>query len=166
MRDFLNTDKGRYLAIAAGAVGTLLLAWLAFGVLSEDNASRSADRVFIDARTGQQFGYTLVKGDSLPIPSPHSNGDRVGYEAEPCYWTTDGKIKEEPTWVLPMVKVDAKAGPTFCNDCGRLVRPRNPVPTPGSNPPPTEAEYKAPRSTPGTPAPSDEYPDDARQRPN
>ena len=163
MREFFNSDKGRYTLLALGAVVALALAWVAYGYLSEDNASRSADRVFIDSRTGQQFGYVIAKGDTIPVPSPHSSGERVGYEAEPCYWTADGQIKDEPTWVLPMVKVDEKAGPTFCPDCGRLVRPLNPIPVADSKPPPTQAEYKAPRTTPGAPT-SPEAPEDTREQ--
>ena len=161
MRDFLESDKGRYLAIAAGVVGALALVWVIGSWVSSSPAERSADRVFIDAKTGERFGYTIAKGEAFPVPSPHSSGERVGYEAEPCYWTADGKIKEEPTWVLPMVKVDEKAGPTFCPECGRLVRPLNPIPTPGSKPPPTQAEYKAPRTAPGSPDTS-EAPEDTR----
>ncbi len=149
MRDFLNSDKGRYVAIAAGALGGLLFVWVMIGWFQDTPASRSTDRIFIDAKTGQQFGYVITKGETIPVPSPHSGGERVGYEAEPCYWTADGKVKQDPTWVLVKQKVEGSAGPTFCQDCGRLVRALNPIPVPGATPPPTEAEFKPARPAPG-----------------
>jgi hypothetical protein len=147
IRNFLHTDIGRYFALGGSVLGIIVLGWLLLGQLGGGVAARSADRVFIDAKTGEQFGYTISKNEAFPVPSPHSNGELTGYEAEPCYWTADGGIKAEPTWVLPLVKVDPEAGPTFCPECGRLVRPLNPIPTPGSTPPPTQAQYK-PRNEP------------------
>ena len=123
-------------------------------------AARSADRIFVDARTGKQFGYRLSKEETVPVPSPHSGGERVGYEAEPCYWNADGSYKSSPTWVLPKVKADPEAGPTFCHDCGRLVVPRNPEPYRGAKPPPTQAEYKPPTRREAQEA--GEYPEPAR----
>ena len=145
MQDFLHTRAGQYTAYAASAVVLLLLGWLVVSAtLGGSNARRSTDRIFIDARTGQQFGYRLSKNEMTPVPSPYSRGERVGYEAEPCYWKADGTFDSTPTWVLPKVKADPQAGPTFCHDCGRLVVPRNPEPYPGANPPPTQAQYKPP----------------------
>ena len=59
-----------------------------------------------------------------PVKSPHS-GKETGYEPERCYWTADGKPKPEPTYVLLNAAV-GKPGPTFCQDCKRLVVGLNP----------------------------------------
>ena len=144
MRNFMNTRAGLYTAYSASVLAVALLGWIVLSATGSSAAQRSADRVFIDARTGGQFGYTLSKGETVPVPSPFSNGERVGYEAEPCYWKADGSYKSAPTWVLPRVKVDLSAGATFCDECDRLVVPRNPEPMPGAKPPPTRAEYKPP----------------------
>ena len=144
MGNFLNTKAGQYTAAVAGGLVLLALGWLVLSATVAGSAAHSANRIFIDARSGEQFNYRLSKEEMLPVPSPHSGGERVGYEAEPCYWNADGSYKSEPTWVLPRVKADPQAGPTFCHDCGRLVVPRNPEPFPGAKPPPTQAEYKPP----------------------
>ena len=146
IREFLNTDRGFYVGAGVAGLGVLVALWLLVQQFGQSPARRSAQRIFIDVNTGQQFRYTLSKEETTPVPSPHSGGQRVGYEAEPCYWTKEGTIKNEPTWVLPRVKVDPEAGASFCPDCGRLVVPRNPIPVPGSSrPPPMESEYRAPR---------------------
>ena len=141
LREFLATDTGRYAAIGATAAAVLLAGWMVLRQLGGGVAARSAHRVFIDANTNQTFEFTLTMGETIPVPSPHSGGQRAGYEAEPCYWTRDGKSKSEPTWVLPRAKVDPAAAPTFCPDCGRLVVPRNPMPSGTTAPPPTKEQY-------------------------
>lgn len=130
IRELLDTQAGRYLGYGLAGLGVLLAGWLIVGQFGGGIAARSAQRMFIDSNTGEQFQYTISKGEMIPVPSPHSDGARVGYEAEPCYWTKEGGVKEDPTWVLPKVKIDTAAGPTFCADCGRLVVPRNPAASP------------------------------------
>lgn len=147
IREFLNTPAGRYVSFGVAGLGVLLMGWLVVSQFTGGIASRSAKRIFIDSNTNEQFQYTLSKGEMIPVPSPHSDGARVGFEAEPCYWTKEGGVKDEPTWVLPKVKVNPDAGPTFCHDCGRLVVPLNPLPLPGTSVPPSETEYKARRSS-------------------
>jgi hypothetical protein len=93
------------------------------------------------AQTGKAFTVELKDGLSIPVRSPYS-GQQTGYPAELCYWTKDGKPKDEPTAVLLNSWV-GKRGPTFCPDCGRLVVGRNPEPAPDRKPPPTREEYQS-----------------------
>lgn len=94
---------------------------------------------FMCAETGKPFTLTITPGMTLPVRSPHS-GRNSGYPAEFCYWTKDGGIRKESFPVL-LNSYLGKRDPTFCPDCGRLVRSRNPQPVPG-HPPPTRQEYK------------------------
>src|SRR5688572_4306537 len=115
-REWLETDTGRYAALAMMTFALLVAAWMVFRQFGGGVAALSANRVFVDANTNEPFELTLTMGETIPVPSPHSGGQRVGYEAEPCYWTREGKSKSEPTWVLPRAKVDPAAVPTFCHD--------------------------------------------------
>lgn len=139
LREHIHSRGGRVAACGLAAVGVVALG-LAARQLGGGVAATSAERVFIDAHTGDAFVHTLSAGEMVPVASPHSAGAAVGYEAEPCYWTADGQLKPEPTWVLPRVKVEPSAGPTFCPDCDRLVVPLNPA---GPEAPPTSREYAA-----------------------
>ena len=102
--------------------------------------------MFICAETGKPFEYTIKRGDTLPVKSPHS-GKNTGWEAEKCFWTADGKFKSEPTYVL-LNEHSGKPGATFCPDCGRLVVRFNPPPTAGATPPPKESEMKDRKARP------------------
>ena len=139
MTTLLNNPKLRPVWFFVAALGFATFAWFVYSQFGNSAAAATADRVFVDAQTGQTFQHTLKIGETQPVEAP--SGGKTGYEAEPCYWTADGGGKPEPTWVLPQVKVDPTAGPTFCPDCGRLVTPRNPQPGLGITPPPTKAEY-------------------------
>ncbi|MFT3785388.1 MAG: hypothetical protein QM770_04380 [Tepidisphaeraceae bacterium] len=139
MREFLRTKAGT----AAAWIFTLALLGLAGFMIwnfagSSDGAALLRDRVFICSETGKPFPHSLTVGEEIPVMSPFS-GKRTGFPAEKCYWTKDGKTKSEPTAVLLNAYV-GKSGPTYCPDCGRLVVPRNPMPSPGVKPPPTKAE--------------------------
>jgi hypothetical protein len=141
IREFLATTGGK---VASGVVLAVALV-LAFVSLRSnfgrsDAASLAGTRTYIDASNGKPFEHTLAVGEITPIKAP--SGQQTGYPAEACYWTKDGKPKQDPTWVLLNV-YSKKPGPTFCQDCGRLVVGHNPPPTPGATPPPTESEYKA-----------------------
>ena len=127
-----------FIAIAGGIV-----VWMIknFGAKS-DTSFQSTERVFIDSESMKPFNYELKLNDTIPVSSPFS-GKKTGYPAELCYWTKDGKIKEEPTAVL-LNETVGKTGPTFCLDCGRLVVGHNPRPAADSTPPPTQAEYVPP----------------------
>jgi len=99
----------------------------------------SHDHVFVDSKTMKPFNHELQIGDMIPVQAP--SGGKTGYPAELCFWTKDGKEKKEPTAVL-LNQIIGKTGPTFCPECGRLVKAHNPRPGPNVNPPPTAAEYK------------------------
>jgi hypothetical protein len=100
---------------------------------------------YICTETGKSFRHKNQIGEMQPILSPYS-GKNTGVPAEACYWTTDGKEKREPTWVL-LNEAVGKPGPTFCPDCGRLVVGHNPRPGEGVKLPPTETEYRARRAS-------------------
>jgi hypothetical protein len=140
LRKFLNTNAGKILAIGALGVLVLLAGYVLWSNLGPSEGARlSTDRMFIDAKTGKPFEHTLRPGDVIPVKAP--SGENSGYPAELCYWTADGKIKQDPTPVLVNARM-GKPGPTFCPDCGRLVVVHNPTPDPNSKPPPTKAEYE------------------------
>ena len=140
IRKFLQTRAG---AATAGILVVVALL-VAFFVLKSSFTSEAeelaANRTYIDATTNKPFHVRLEAGMELPIKAP--SGGKTGYPAEMCYWTKDGKLRKEPYAVLLNSWV-GKAEPTFCPDCGRLVRPHNPVPAPGDRPPPTAAEFKS-----------------------
>ena len=140
MTTLLNNPKLRPVWFVLAAAGFAAFAWFLYSSLGNSAAAATADRMFVDAKTGQTFQHTLSIGETQPVTAP--SGEKTGYEAEPCYWTADGGSQDTPTWVLPQVKVDPAAGPTFCPDCGRLVTPRNPTPGLGVTAPPTKAEYE------------------------
>ena len=139
-REFLNTTAGKVIVGIAGLILLLVVVWLGKTYLGSSEAEAlSTDRVFIDAKTGKQYNYSIQPGDKIPVKAPSGMS---GYPAEPCYWTKDGKPKQEPTWVL-LNEYVGKPAPTFCPDCGRIVRSHNPAPqAPDFRPPPTKAEYE------------------------
>ena len=144
MRDFLEGTGGKVATVV------LLVVAVAFGVFMFRNSFgtpsevRDANtRVFVDATTGKPFDVEMKPGMQIPAKAP--SGQNTGYPAELCWWTKDGKVRRDPYAVLLNSSV-GKAEPTFCPDCGRLVVGHNPKPTgPNEKPPPTQAEYKAPR---------------------
>jgi hypothetical protein len=121
-----------------GAVGSFLFLRNYLG--QSPAGAASADRVFMCAETGKSFNYTLRRGDTLPVRSPHS-GRNTGYPAELCNWTPSGGVSDTFTPVL-LNSVLGKSDPTFCPTCGRLVVPHNPPADPNRKPPPTRAEYR------------------------
>src|SRR5437762_14022699 len=115
-REFLNTTAGKVVVGIAGLILLLVVVWLGKTYLGSSEAGAlSTDRVFIDAKTGKQYNYSIQPGDKIPVKAPSGMS---GYPAEPCYWTKDGKPKQEPTWVL-LNEYVGKPAPTFCPDCGR-----------------------------------------------
>ena len=141
VRDFLSGTTGKAIGIAGAVVALVAAVVMARNSFGPPAETRNAnDRVFVCSETGKTFNYTIKRGDRFPVKSPHS-GKNTGYEAEKCFWTADGKIKEKPTYVLLNDYVD-KPGPTYCPDCGRLVIRFNPPPTTDAVPPPTQAENK------------------------
>jgi hypothetical protein len=108
------------------------------GAFSSEGAAISADRMFIDASTGKAFEHEIKSGEYIPVKAP--SGGNTGYPAEACYWTKDGKVKDQPTFVL-LNSTKGMNEATFCPDCGRLVVGHNPHAMPGATPPPTKEEY-------------------------
>jgi hypothetical protein len=158
LRRFLESPAGK----AAGA-GVILVAAVALFVAIRSTAGPSAaaavsaDRTFICSETLKSFKHELKRGESVPVHSPYSGKD-TGYPAELCYWTKDGKVKQDPDAVL-LKSYLGETGPTFCPKCGRLVVGHNPRPHDESSPPPTREEYAArhgaPAVTPATATPAD-----------
>jgi hypothetical protein len=137
-REFFNSPAGKGTAIGI-FVFALVIAFFSIKSNVSNDANRiSADRMFMDSTTGKPFEHTLAAGDRIPLKAP--SGGNTGYPAEPCYWTKDGKIKPDPTFVL-LNQYKGVSGPTFCPDCGRLVVAHNPPPSAGAKPPPTKEEY-------------------------
>lgn len=143
LRQFLNSGIGKNLAIAVVALLVGVAGYVGYRTLGPSDAmAASTGRVFIDAETGEAFTHEISVGETIPVEAP--SGQKTGYEAERCYWTKDGQIKQKPTFVL-MNRFKGEEGPTFCPDCGRLVTDLNRAPMQGDNPPPTEQEYAAGR---------------------
>jgi len=140
VREFFDTTAGKATAGVVILVGIVVAIYSARKSFSNEMASMSRERLFVDSVTGKGFEHTVGSGDRIPLKAP--SGGNTGYPAELCYWTKDGKTKTDPTPVLLNSWV-GKPGATFCPDCGRLVVPHNPAPAPGAKPPPTQAEYKA-----------------------
>lgn len=137
--------KGTVAAIVCVlAAGTLLMEARSYFQSSTQLADNST-RWFVDAETRQPFQQKLEMGMQVPVKSPFTK-KTVGFPAELCYWTKDGKPRKEPTPVLMNMDIGVE-GPTFCPDCGRLVVGRNPAPEPTSKAPPTKAEYEQRRLT-------------------
>lgn len=142
LRDFFKTSAGKSAAVALSVVALVACFFSVRSNLGDSEAAaNSKDRLFVCAATGKTFYKELEIGMQIPVESPHS-GKPTGYEAELCYWTKDGQIKNDPTPVL-LNGHAGKAEPTFCPDCGRRVTPLNPAPSTGQRPPPTQAEWAA-----------------------
>ena len=139
IREFLDSKNGKIASIAFAVVMVGAAGFAAYSQLGQTAESRmSTDRVFIDTQTGQTFRHTIAMGEKVPVVSPFT-GKNTGVEPEKCFWTADGKIKSEPTYVL-LNESAGKQGPTFCPDCGRLVVAHNPPASTLTPPPPTRAE--------------------------
>ena len=147
IQNFLQTRPGKI------AAGVLVLIFLTAAVLSlkstfglSEAVASSHERIFVCSETGKSFKVELTAGMKFPVISPYS-GRETGYEYdEVCSWTADGKVSEDPTYVL-LNKTVKKKGPTFCPVCHRLVVANNPPAEPGMTPPPTEDEYKSRNKT-------------------
>jgi hypothetical protein len=137
-----ESHAGRITVIAVAIAVLALLAFELRGMFgTSPEVAAANDRVFICSETGKSWHHTLKDGEAIPIYSSYS-GSNTGYPAELCYWTADGKPRKEPTPVLLNSSI-GKPEPTFCPDCGRLVVGHNPMPAPGRQPPPTQAEMEA-----------------------
>jgi len=140
-RQWLHGRAGKIVVIVAILS---LLVWAGttlVGFFRRSPTTAANDWTFVCSETGKAFTHTIQVGETLPVHSPFSGKD-TGYPATACWWTADGQIKTEPTWVV-LNSTLRKPGPTFCPDCGRLVLGRSPKPHPGDRPPPTRDEYYA-----------------------
>jgi hypothetical protein len=138
VREFFQKPSGKVTAVGI-CIGALLLLY----VMSRNKSpamDAANERVYVCSETGKSFRVALKAGMGIPVHSPYSGKD-TGYPAEECFWNADGSVKKDPTYVL-LNEAVGKPGPTFCPECGRLVRGHNPAPQPGMRPPPTAAEYK------------------------
>jgi hypothetical protein len=133
-----NTVAGKAGAIVVTA---LIVAAAVYEVIQYTRGDTPGDpnvSMYVDSQTGQAFPHRNAVGDVVPILSPYTN-QLTGYPGVPCFWTKSGDLKTEPTWLI-LNSALGKPEPTFCPDCGRLVRPRQPAPKPGDKPPPTREE--------------------------
>jgi hypothetical protein len=128
-------------AVVAGLLIAAFIAYFAFrNAFGPSPAARmSSERVYVCAETGKSFKYTPGENELYPVMSPFS-GKKTGYPGEACYWTKDGTVKPEPTWVLRNNFKGVK-GPTFCPECGRWMDPNAGPVAAGMDPPPTKEEY-------------------------
>ncbi len=134
VREFFRTSAGKYAAIALVVVAVAICAWSIISNLGASDAAKLSNaRVFLCVETNKPYDLELEAGMSVPAPSPYS-GKATGYPAERCFWTADGKIKDDPTFVVLNEQL-GKRGSTYCPDCGRLVVAYNPEPSERSTPP-------------------------------
>lgn len=141
VREFLNSNAGKGVTIAFILIALGAAFFSIKGSFGSSDVQGLNTRTFICAQTLKPYQYELTTTSKIPAPSPFS-GKNTGYPAEMCYWTKDGKIRPTPYPVL-LNSYKKLPEPTFCPDCGRLVVARNPQPSAGAKPPPTEAEWKA-----------------------
>lgn len=141
-----NPLKGSAGPVVAVIIVIAAAVALYFSVFKSDSQSQLVDlnrfRWYID-ESGKAFVHELKIGEpSVPV----SPDGKKAFLAELCYWTKDGKIKDQPTPVLLNQYIN-KPEPTFCPDCDRLVVGRNPSPVgdPTVQLPPTRAEYQPKR---------------------
>lgn len=131
---WLRTPAGRLAGLGLAVIAVGFLVWNLMSAFGEDPAAAATNtRVFIDSQTGKTFNVSIRDLQPLPLVTPA--GTKTGYPAEACFWTKDGGIKSEPTFVF----VKEYAGiheATYCPDCGRLVVQLNPSAMPGRTPPP------------------------------
>jgi hypothetical protein len=141
MKQWLRSSNGMIVAVV---VCVAAICWAAVEVRSVVHDDKPGDPnlvMYVCSETGKAFPHRNVVGEQIPILSPYS-GKNTGYPAVACFWTKDGQVKDDPTWVLMNNQV-GKPEPTFCPDCGRLVNPQWFKPTAGSKPPPTREQYMA-----------------------
>jgi hypothetical protein len=139
LREYLATSAGQMTGLVVASLLVVVGLWFGLRAFSDPAAAANNDRLFVDDKTGKTFGYTLRAGDMIPVDAP--SGEKAGYPATLCYWTADGKIKDDPTYLVHHT-AKGQPGPTFCPDCSRLVLPGGMKPDPGTKPPPTKSEYK------------------------
>ncbi|MEN0020834.1 MAG: hypothetical protein AAF747_08135, partial [Planctomycetota bacterium] len=84
--------------VIVGAVGFAVTSLLNAG--SDPLVEATKRRVMIDSETGEVFeDFRMPDGQVVPFRNPKT-GAMTLYPAEACYWTSDGRAKIEPTYVL------------------------------------------------------------------
>jgi hypothetical protein len=136
--EFLRTKPGTILLVLAVLLGGLFAGYTVWKTMFKDDFSDARYTWYID-ETGKTFKHVNKVGEMGPVLSP--NTGKEAFPAEACYWTRDGGVKKDPTWVLLNSYLGNDA-PTFCPDCGRLVVGHNPPARPGARPPKTKEEYE------------------------
>jgi hypothetical protein len=134
MREFFRSKFGSVVAVVVVLAGVVFAAMTVIATFGDgDAAAMSNEGYFVCTETGKPFRHRIVAGETVPVQSPFS-GQATGVPAELCYWTAEGKIRDEPSVVLLNASA-GKKGPTYCPDCGRLVVRDNPPPIAGFPPP-------------------------------
>jgi hypothetical protein len=139
LRGLLDSTGGKVVVTTLSVAAISFAVYMCAGFLKGDTPDFASYTTYVCSETNKPFRHKNEMGESLPIYSPYS-GKNTGYPGEACYWTADGEIKTDPTWVL-LNEAVGKTGPTFCPDCGRLVVGHNPRPKAGMKPPPTQTEF-------------------------
>ena len=134
IRAALRGPAGKVVTVIVLLAGATAL-WAAWRTVNPPNPAGSP--MFLEIADHYAYPQELTAGMRIPTKGPHGFD---AYPAEPCYWTADGHPKSTPDWVV-LNSALGKQGPTFCPVCHRLVVFRNPSPSPGVKPPPTEQEY-------------------------
>jgi hypothetical protein len=135
-----NPSLGIGIGIAFAVVAGVAAFFAIRGAAGPSDAARhAAERPFMDPETNKVFFHERKAGEKIPIHSPYSGKDNA-YPADQCWWTKDGKIRQEPFYLLRNNWLK-KSGPTFCPDCGRFFDPNLGMPAAGMNPPPTREEW-------------------------
>src|SRR4051794_12781110 len=101
VREFLRSSAGKITAAVLTLVAiVLLISSIRSNLGASDVATLSRSRIYICSETGKTFNYDVMKyGSKMPVKSPYT-GRETAYPAELCYWTKDGKVKKDPTYVL------------------------------------------------------------------
>lgn len=99
---------------------------MVFSMSGQEMITDGKTRLAIDSETSQVYKIRLVDGETFPWKNPDTGKNSL-YPVEKCYWTRDGKAKLEPTFVFVKSYAGIKEK-TTCPDCGREVRPHNPLP--------------------------------------
>jgi hypothetical protein len=139
LRNFFRSPAGMGVAAVLVIIGCAIAFNTIRGFTTSEASEMAANRMFVDDQTGKPYPIELKVG--MPFPAPAPSGGNTGYPAEACYWTKDGHVKKDPTYVLLNIYKGSNE-PTFCPDCGRLVVTHNPPAREGAKPPPTKETYK------------------------
>ena len=119
-----NAKKGLMFAAVLVLVGYIGYSLLGGG---DDIAAGIADansRTLMDSETGELFVFSLEDlTEPFPLENPKT-GTRTLYPTEVCYARECAK-KPNGTHVILNVHF-GKEGPTYCPECGALVRFHNP----------------------------------------